>query len=211
MFDIIILIIILASAIFAFFRGFSLELLSISGWIISFYVSYSYGNNLVNLSNKFINNIFISNILSYVVIFITVFVFFSFLTRKFSIYIKESYVGLIDKSMGFIFGLARGYVIIGLCFFAFDYFYQGKKLDFIDNSKIIPIIKITNNTLLSLLDIDSEYSRSLSEEIKKKSELLFEKSIDSKLKLKDNNKNNEEIYNESGRRNIENIIENNIE
>ena len=175
MFDIIILIIILTSAIFAFFRGFSLELLSISGWIISFYFSYSYGNNLVNLSNKYINNIFISNILSYVVIFITVFIFFSFLTRKFSIYIKESYVGLIDKSMGFIFGLARGYVIIGLCFFAFDYFYQGKKLDFIDNSKIIPIIKITNNTLLGLLEIDSEYSKSLSEEIKKNQNYFLKK------------------------------------
>ena len=66
------------------------------------------------------------------------------------------------------------------------------------------------STLLSKLKIDSEYSRTLSEEIKKKSELLFEKSIDSKLKLKENS-TNEEIYNESGRRNIENIIENNIE
>ncbi len=210
MFDVLILIIILISAVLAFFRGFSLELLSISGWIISFYGSFTYGSKLVNISNKFINNIFVSNIVSYVFVFIVIFIFFTFLTRKFSVYIKESYVGLIDKSLGFVFGLARGYIIVGLCFFTFDYFYQGKKLDFVDNSKIVPIIKITNNTLLSKLKIDSEYSRTLSEEIKKKSELLFEKSIDSKLKLKENS-TNEEIYNESGRRNIENIIENNIE
>ena len=59
--------------------------------------------------------------------------------------------------------------------------------------------------------IDNKYSENLSSEIKKKSELLFEKSIDSKLRIKKNSKNQENIYNESGRKNIENIIENNLE
>ena len=36
MFDLIILVLVLISALFAFFRGLSLELLSISVWIMSF-------------------------------------------------------------------------------------------------------------------------------------------------------------------------------
>ena len=211
MFDVIILVLILISALFAFFRGFSLELLSISVWIISFFGSYTYGNNLINFFNKIINNILISTAVSYVVAFLIIFVIFSFLTRKFSVFIKDSYVGLIDKSLGFIFGILRGYVIVGLCFFLFDYFYKGKKLEFIDNSKIIPVIKITNNEIFRFLKIDNKYSENLSTEIKKKSDLLFEKSIDSKLRIKKNSKNQENIYNESGRKNIENIIENNLE
>ena len=211
MFDVVILVLILISALFAFFRGFSLELLSISVWIISFFVSYAYGNNLINFFNKIINNIFISTAVSYVVAFLIIFVIFSFLTRKFSVFIKDSYFGLIDKSLGFIFGILRGYVIVGLCFFLFDYFYKGKKLEFIDNSKIIPVIKITNNEIFRFLKIDNKYSENLSTEIKKKSDLLFEKSIDSKLRIKKNSKNQENIYNESGRKNIENIIENNLE
>ena len=211
MFDLIILVLILISALFAFFRGFSLELLSISVWIISFFGSYAYGNNLVNFFNKIVNNILISSAISYVVTFLIIFVIFSFLTRKFSVFIKDSYVGLIDKSLGFIFGILRGYVIVGLCFFLFDYFYKGKKLEFIDNSKIIPVIKITNNEIFRFLKIDNKYSENLSTEIKKKSDLLFEKSIDSKLRIKKNSKNQENIYNESGRKNIENIIENNLE
>ena len=211
MFDIIILVLILISALFAFFRGFSLELLSISVWIISFFGSYAYGNNLVNFFNKIVNNILISTAISYVLAFLIIFVIFSFLTRKFSVFIKDSYVGLIDKSLGFIFGILRGYVIVGLCFFLFDYFYKGKKLEFIDNSKIIPVIKITNNEIFRFLKIDNKYSENLSTEIKKKSDLLFEKSIDSKLRIKKNSKNQENIYNESGRKNIENIIENNLE
>ena len=211
MFDIIILVLILISALFAFFRGFSLELLSISVWIISFFGSYAYGNNLVNFFNKIVNNILISTAISYVLAFLIIFVIFSFLTRKFSVFIKDSYVGLIDKSLGFIFGILRGYVIVGLCFFLFDYFYNGKRLEFIDNSKIIPVIKITNNEIFRFLKIDNKYSENLSTEIKKKSDLLFEKSIDSKLRIKKNSKNQENIYNESGRKNIENIIENNLE
>ena len=211
MFDVIILVLIFISALFAFFRGLSLELLSISVWIISFFVSYTYGNNLINFFNKIINNILISTTISYVVTFLIIFVIFSFLTRKFSVFIKDSYVGLIDKSLGFIFGILRGYVIVGLCFFLFDYFYNGKRLEFIDNSKIIPVIKITNNEIFRFLKIDNKYSENLSTEIKKKSDLLFEKSIDSKLLIKKNSKNQENIYNESGRKNIENIIENNLE
>ena len=211
MFDVIILVLIFISALFAFFRGFSLELLSISVWIISFFGSYAYGVNLINFFNKIINNILISTAISYVAVFMIIFVIFSFLTRKFSVFIKDSYVGLIDKSLGFIFGILRGYVIVGLCFFLFDYFYKGKKLEFIDNSKIIPVIKITNNEIFRFLKIDNQYSENLSTEIKKKSDLLFEKSIDSKLRIKKNSKNQENIYNESGRKNIENIIENNLE
>ena len=198
MFDIIILVLIFISALFAFFRGFSLELLSISVWIISFFGSYAYGNNLVNFFNKIVNNILISTAISYVLAFLIIFVIFSFLTRKFSVFIKDSYVGLIDKSLGFIFGILRGYVIVGLCFFLFDYFYKGKRLEFIDNSKIIPVIKITNNEIFRFLKIDNKYSENLSTEIKKKSDLLFEKSIDSKLRIKKNSKNQENIYNESG-------------
>ena len=211
MFDIIILVLILISALFAFFRGLSLELLSISVWLISFFGSYAYANNLINFFNKIINNILISSAISYIVAFLIIFVIFSFLTRKFSVFIKDSYVGLIDKSLGFIFGILRGYVIVGLCFFLFDYFYNGKRLEFIDNSKIIPVIRITNNEIFRFLKIDNKYSENLSTEIKKKSDLLFEKSIDSKLRIKKNSKNQENIYNESGRKNIENIIENNLE
>ena len=211
MFDVIILVLIFISALFAFFRGFSLELLSISVWVISFFGSYAYGVNLINFFNKIINNILISTAISYVVVFLIIFVIFSFLTRKFSVFIKDSYVGLIDKSLGFIFGILRGYVIVCLCFFLFDYFYNGKRLEFIDNSKIIPVIRITNNEIFRFLKIDNKYSENLSTEIKKKSDLLFEKSIDSKLRIKKNSKNQENIYNESGRKNIENIIENNLE
>ena len=120
MFDIIILSIILISAFFAFFRGISLEILSISGWVIAFLGSYIYGNNLVNFINKLINNIFISNIVSYAIFFLVIFILFSFITRKFSNYIKDSYVGLLDtKKSWFYFWNIKGICISWFMFFYF--------------------------------------------------------------------------------------------
>ena len=87
----------------------------------------------------------------------------------------------------------------------------GETLDFIEKSKIIPVIKITNNSILRLMKIDTKYSKKLSDEIKKKSDSLFEKSIDSKLRLKQNNNTDKNKYNNLGRKNIETIIENNLE
>ena len=65
--------------------------------------------------------------------------------------------------------------------------------------------------ILELMNIDNKYSKKLRDEIKKKSDLLFEKSIDSKLKLKKNSETEQNIYDNIGRKNIENIIENNLE
>ena len=51
----------------------------------------------------------------------------------------------------------------------------------------------------SISKIDNKYSENLRTKLKK-SDLLFEKSIDSKLRIKKNSKNQENIYNESGRK-----------
>ena len=61
------------------------------------------------------------------------------------------------------------------------------------------------------MNIDTQYSKKLSDEIKKKSDSLFEKSIDSKLRLKQNSNTDKNMYDSLGRKNIETIIENNLE
>ena len=97
MFDVIILVLILISALFAFFRGFSLELLSISAWVISFFGSYTYGINFVNFLNKIINNILISTGISYVVTFLVIFVFFLFLLESFQFILRIVMLDLLIK------------------------------------------------------------------------------------------------------------------
>ena len=209
MLDLIIIILIFISAFFAFIRGFSLEILSLSGWIFSIGISYLYGGLASNQINKFLDNFLISTVISYVFSFILLLIIFSYLTKNVSSLIKNSFAGLLDRSLGFFYGLLRGYLLICFCYFCFDYFYSGSKPIFLENSKLVPIIKISNKEIFNIMQVDNEYSKKLRNEIEQKSNFLFKKSIDSKLKFKEKDLDNS--YNEKNKKDLENIINNNLD
>ena len=208
MFDLTIITIIIISAFFAFVRGFSLEVLSLLGWFVSIGLSYLYGGIATNYVNTILNNLIISSVISYTLFFILTLIIFSLLTKNISSIIKNSFAGILDRSLGFFYGLLRGYLLISFCYFCYDYFYKGEKPEFFENSKLIPIVKITNKEIFEIMEIDNEYSKKLRNEIEEKSELLFKKSIESKLEFR--NKSKESTYEEKNKKDLENIIENNI-
>ena len=96
--DLLILGFILISAGLSFFRGFSHEILSAINWIIALFGIYNFGDKLINFINKFINNLFISNGISY---FKKIFYFFFIYHKKFANLVKKSDVGFIDRTGGF--------------------------------------------------------------------------------------------------------------
>jgi len=207
-FDFTILAIILFSAFFSFWRGFSLESLSLFTWILSFILSYNLGGHFVNNVNKLLDNLLISNILSYVLTFLLIFFFLSFITQKFSVSIKKSYIGIIDRTAGFFFGILRGYLLVSLCLFIFHFFFKEKEIQWIEKSKFNFIILITNEKILNSINKENEFAKRFREDIEKKSEKLFEKSIDSHIKLKKTIDETSKTYNESDKKNLEYLIEN---
>ena len=209
MFDLIIIILIFISAFFAFIRGFSLEILSLTGWIFSIGISYLYGDLASNKINQILDNFLISTVISYVFSFILLLIIFSYLTKNISSLIKTSFAGLLDRSLGFFYGLLRGYLVICFSYFCFDYFYSGPKPIFFESSKLIPIMKISNREIFNILQLDNEYSKKLRTEIEQKSNFLFKKSIDSKLKFREKDMDNS--YNEKNKKYLENIINNNLD
>ena len=209
MLDLIIIILIFISAFFAFIRGFSLEILSLSGWIFSIGISYLYGGLASNQINQFLDNFLISTVISYVFSFILLLIIFSYLTKNVSSLIKNSFAGLLDRSLGFFYGLLRGYLLICFCYFCFDYFYSGSKPILLESSKLVPIIKISNKEIFNIMQVDNEYSKKLRKEIEQKSNFLFKKSIDSKLKFREKDMDNS--YNEKNKKYLENIINNNLD
>ena len=206
--DISILFFVVLSAFFSFMRGFSQEFLSLFTWIVSFLGSYKYGDNFVNFFNKIIDNIVISNIASYIVFFLIIMVILSFVTKRFSSLIKKSYVGMVDRTGGFLFGLLRGYLIVSLCFFTFHYFYNGDKIIWGEKSKFNFMTLISNEKIVNFFYTENEFSKKLRNEIEKKSSTLFEKSIDSQIKLKKFMDEEKKIYNDMDKKSLEYLIEN---
>ena len=207
-FDFLILFFIIVSAFFSFLRGFSHESLSLINWILALLVSYNFGGKFTNLINKFVNNLFFSNGISYLLTFLMIFIFFSILTKKVSSLIKKSQIGFVDRTGGFFFGILRGYLIICLCFFSFHFFYKGDKFEWIEKSKFNFVTLITNEKIVNFLEEESEFAETLRTEIDEKSEILFEKSIDSQIKLKKLIDKDNKIYNDADKKSLEYLIEN---
>ena len=207
-FDISILFFVVLSAFFSFMRGFSQEFLALLTWVISFFSSYKYGDKFVNVSNKIIDNIVISNVVSYLLTFLIIMIILSFITKQFSSLIKKSYIGMVDRTGGFLFGLLRGYLIISLCFFTFHYFYNGDKIIWIEKSKFNFMTLISNQKIINFFNKDNNFSKKLREDIEKKSSTLFEKSIDSQIKLKKFMDEEKGIYNDVDKKSLDYLIEN---
>ena len=137
--DWFILIVLIASGIIAFARGFTKEFLSLFLWIAAFIAAISLEYLATPKINEVIGNEEISKIISYIVVFI-IFIFIGGIVIKFvSKLIKWSGASGFDRFLGVLFGLIRGLIVLFVIFLLLP---SGlKTTDLINNSKITPIIQ----------------------------------------------------------------------
>ena len=137
--DWFILIVLIASGVISFARGFTKEFLSLFLWLVSFIAAISLEYLATPKINEFIGNEEISKIISYVVVFI-IFIFVGGILIKFiSKIVKWSGASGFDRFLGVLFGLIRGSIVLFVIFLLLPS--SLKTTDLISNSKITPIIQ----------------------------------------------------------------------
>ena len=137
--DWFILIVLIASGVISFTRGFTKELLSLFLWLTAFIAAISLEYLATPKINEFIGNQEISKIISYIVVFV-IFIFLGGMIIKFiSKLIKWSGASGFDRFLGIFFGLVRGLIVLFVIFLLLP---SGlKTTNLISNSKITPIIQ----------------------------------------------------------------------
>ena len=137
--DWFILVVLIASGLISFSRGFAKEFLSLFLWIAAFIAAISLEFLATPKINQYIGNPEISKILSYIFVFV-IFIFVGGILIKFiSKLIKWSGASGFDRFLGIIFGLTRGLVVLFVIFLLLPS--SMKKTDLINNSKITPLIE----------------------------------------------------------------------
>ena len=137
--DWFILVVLIASGLISFSRGFAKEFLSLFLWIAAFIAAISLEFLATPKINQYIGNPEISKILSYIFVFV-IFIFVGGILIKFiSKLIKWSGASGFDRFLGIIFGLTRGLVVLFVIFLLLPS--SMKKTDLISNSKITPLIE----------------------------------------------------------------------
>lgn len=112
--DIVVLAVLAVSALFAFMRGFVHEVLAIAAWVGAALATL-YGFTYVQPAARGIIAIdLLADILAGVAIFLVVLVLLAILTRLVASRVQKSSLGALDRSLGLVFGLARGAVIVAL-------------------------------------------------------------------------------------------------
>ena len=111
-FDYLLLFILAASIIISTLRGLVREILSLVSWIVAFVVANMYGAQLAPLLPAMIPGEIVRLIVAFVGLFIGVRLLMGLLMMAIDALIKSSGLGLADRGLGGLFGLARGVVIV---------------------------------------------------------------------------------------------------
>ena len=137
--DWFIIIVLIASGLISFSRGFTKEFLSLFLWAAAFIAAISLEHLATPQINEIIDNKEASKIISYIFVFI-VFIFVGGLVIKFiSKLIKWSGASGFDRFLGVLFGLSRGLIFLFVIFLLLPS--NLKTTDLITNSKITPLIQ----------------------------------------------------------------------
>ena len=137
--DWFILIVLVASGVISFARGFTKEFLSLFLWLAAFIAAISLEYLATPKINEFIGNEEVSKIVSYITVFI-IFIFLGGIVIKFiSKLIKWSGASGFDRFLGVLFGLIRGLIVLFVIFLLLPS--SLKTTDLINDSKITPIIQ----------------------------------------------------------------------
>jgi membrane protein required for colicin V production len=135
-------LIILLSAILAFSRGLVRELMAIVGWVGAAVVAFIFAPTVQPLVKELpVVGEFLSDSceLSVVAAFAGVFVIglivAALFTPLFSSAVQRSALGGIDQALGFLFGAARGVLLIAIAFIVYDRVLSDQAIPMIDNSR----------------------------------------------------------------------------
>jgi len=158
--DFILIGIMLLSGLLAMMRGLTREVLSITSWggaaVAGF---FAYRNpQLKEIARSYVQpeNHYLADIGLVVAAFFIVLVVLSVITIRISDRILDSRVGALDRSLGFLFGLARGLLIVVVAFLFYAWLIpKDKHFIWVKQARTLPIIERTGDYIVSFLPPDT--------------------------------------------------------
>ncbi|HEU0118424.1 MAG TPA: CvpA family protein [Alphaproteobacteria bacterium] len=116
--DYVVLGIIGLSAIFALFRGFVREVLSLISWILAYFAAVRYHSLLEPFVHRYIKNESLLMPIAATGVFVLTLVLLSLLSTFITGLVRGKALTAVDRSLGFLFGIARGALIICIVYMA---------------------------------------------------------------------------------------------
>ncbi len=140
--DGIVALVIVVSAILAYSRGFVRELLAILGWVIAAIVAFIFAPDVeplvkeVPILSDFIgDNCELAVIAAFAGLFAVSLIVVSIFTPLFAGAVQRSALGGIDQGLGFLFGVARGALLVAVALLIYDQVIVGDPIPMVEESR----------------------------------------------------------------------------
>jgi membrane protein required for colicin V production len=155
--DIILIGVMLVSALLAMIRGFMREILSIAAWVIAAIATLYAYSKLLPVAKSYFNNDIVAAAAVIGGTFLGTLLIVSIITVRFSDMVLDSRVGALDRTLGFLFGLGRGLVIMVVAFLFFAWLVPARtQPSWVANAKSKVVLQSTGDWLMSMLPDDPE-------------------------------------------------------
>jgi len=155
--DMLLLGIMLISGLLAMIRGFIREILSIAAWAGAAAATVVLYGPLLPIAKANISSDLVATGVVIGGVFLLTLLIVSSVTVRISDKVLDSRIGALDRTLGFLFGLGRGLIIVVVAFLFFAWLVPpAKQPDGVRNAKSLEVLNKTGEWLQALLPQDMD-------------------------------------------------------
>ncbi len=155
--DLGLIVVVLISALLSMLRGFTREVLAIASWAAAAAAAFYFHPLLLPTMKGYIQKDQIALAAAAGVIFFVTLIVVSIITVKLSDVILDSKIGALDRSLGFLFGAARGGLLCVVAFVFYSWLVPPKNQpEWVKTARTTPILQATGDQLMAMLPDDPE-------------------------------------------------------
>ncbi len=148
--------VVLVSAVLSLMRGFTREVLAIGSWIAAAAAAYYFYPKVEPFLAPYIHKTVVLEAASAAVVFFATLIVVSLFTVRLSDAILDSKIGALDRSLGFVFGAARGFLLAVVAFAIFNWLVGDKQQpQWVQTAKTRPMLTDTADRIIALLPDDA--------------------------------------------------------
>lgn len=140
--DAVVAVVIIISAILAYSRGLVREIMAIVGWVAAAVVAFVFApaaeplmREIPYLGAFLADSCELSIIAAFATVFALALVVAALFTPLFSSLIRNSALGGLDQAGGFLFGVARGALLVAIAFIVYDRAMADAAMPMVDDSR----------------------------------------------------------------------------
>jgi membrane protein required for colicin V production len=161
-FDVIVVVILAYSLLRGLFRGLLKEAASVAGVLGGFFLAYGFYATAAGYLTGLVSNPAYRNILAFLAIFCLVVIAVNVVAVIVKYLMRIVFLGWLDRLGGFVFGAAKGVLIVSVIFLALTAFLP-KGTPLIRDSATAPFVAVVAENLAALIssDIKSEFTSKL--------------------------------------------------